>query len=46
MTFAGGVLEVPDTLANAPPDLRQAIGAENQNNDEQNDEQLGYPEAG
>ena len=44
--FVRGVLEIPDTLANAAADIGQPVGAENQNDDEQNDEQLGYPEMG
>jgi hypothetical protein len=46
MAFVRGVLEVADALADAPADNGQAIRTEDQNDDEQNHEQLGYPEVG
>lgn len=46
LSFARGVLEIADPLADTAADIRQTICAKDQNDDEQNDEQLGYPEMG
>ena len=39
--FGGGFLEVLDRPADAPAKVRQAVRAEHQDNDGQDDEQLG-----
>ncbi len=44
--FVGGVLEIADASSDATADIRQSVGAEDQNDDEQDDKQLGDTEVG
>jgi hypothetical protein len=38
--FAGGVLEIANAFPDPAPDFRQAIGAEDQNHDHEDDDEL------
>jgi hypothetical protein len=39
------LLEVADAFADTPPDIRQPVGAENHDDDDQNDDEFWKPKA-